>query len=371
MRGKESNGQKTTFQKELEVLARKKIVLLVLAGCLLFCVPVFGLQYLSLRLSAERHLDFLQNAFNTEYRAANDFLQAQESGGAFLDRIENSSPPREVRYALSQYNAQAQVQMELVLLDAKEKVVYEDIIRRGIRSTVPWEQHGCIVAGEARNGEEGRALIERLEPDIVITDINMPVCSGLEMIAQTKCQYDYVTIILTGYSEFEYAKEAIRNGVSDYVLKPLNTEEMGEALDRAVLECRNIRIVRSKSAEAQEKTPMLLPQGETAGRDAVVDRLLEYIAQNYAHKLTLSDMAETLHYSDRYLSQKFQKVLGTTVIEYLNRYRLQKALQMLQNGTPLSTVGWDCGIGDYKYFSHVFRKYLGCSPREYLARLKA
>ena len=247
----------------------------------------------------------------------------------------------------------------------------EDIIRRGIRSTVPWEQHGCIVAGEARNGEEGRALIERLEPDIVITDINMPVCSGLEMIAQTKCQYDYVTIILTGYSEFEYAKEAIRNGVSDYVLKPLNTEEMGEALDRAVLECRNIRIVRSKSAEAQEKTPMLLPQGETAGRDAVVDRLLEYIAQNYAHKLTLSDMAETLHYSDRYLSQKFQKVLGTTVIEYLNRYRLQKALQMLQNCTPLSTVGWDCGIVDYKYFSHVFRKYLGCSPREYLARLEA
>ena len=124
MRGKESNGQKTTFQKELEVLARKKIVLLVLAGCLLFCVPVFGLQYLSLRLSAERHLDFLQNAFNTEYRAANDFLQAQESGGTFLDRIENSSPPREVRYALSQYNAQAQVQMGLVLLDAKEKVVY-------------------------------------------------------------------------------------------------------------------------------------------------------------------------------------------------------------------------------------------------------
>ena len=110
----------------------------------------------------------------------------------------------------------------------------EDIIRRGIRSTVPWEQHGCIVAGEARNGEEGRALIERLEPDIVITDINMPVCSGLEMIAQTKCQYDYVTIILTGYSEFEYAKEAIKLGVAQYLSKPINGEELLRRADVAL-----------------------------------------------------------------------------------------------------------------------------------------
>ena len=118
----------------------------------------------------------------------------------------------------------------------------EDIIRRGIRNSVPWEEFNCSVVGEARNGEEGGALIAERNPDIVITDINMPVEDGLQMIARTKDTYDYVAIILTGYSDFEYAREAIRNGVSYYVLKPLDMEEMKEALERAALELSLIHI---------------------------------------------------------------------------------------------------------------------------------
>ncbi len=77
----------------------------------------------------------------------------------------------------------------------------EDIIRRGIKNSVPWEEFNCSVVGEARNGEEGGVLIAERNPDIVITDINMPVEDGLQMIARTKCAYDYVAIILTGYSD--------------------------------------------------------------------------------------------------------------------------------------------------------------------------
>ena len=86
--------------------------------------------------------------------------------------------------------------------------------------------------------------MKSLKPDIVITDINMPVMDGLQMIANTKTVFDYVAIILTGYSDFEYAMEAIRNGVSTYVLKPLNMEEMKEALEQAVLESKNIHYLR-------------------------------------------------------------------------------------------------------------------------------
>lgn len=102
----------------------------------------------------------------------------------------------------------------------------EEIIRKGIRYSVPWEEYGCSVVAEAENGAVGEEKIAELRPDIVITDITMPVKSGLEMIADTREEYKYIAIILTGYSEFEYAQQAIRNGVSDYVLKPLDMDEM-------------------------------------------------------------------------------------------------------------------------------------------------
>ena len=88
----------------------------------------------------------------------------------------------------------------------------EEIIRKGIRYSVPWEEYGCSVVAEAENGAVGEEKIAELRPDIVITDITMPVKSGLEMIADTREEYKYIAIILTGYSEFEYAQQAIRNG---------------------------------------------------------------------------------------------------------------------------------------------------------------
>ncbi|MBW7572405.1 response regulator transcription factor [Caproiciproducens faecalis] len=249
----------------------------------------------------------------------------------------------------------------------------EDIIRKGIRYALPWEDHGCTVVGEARNGVDGKQLIQALNPDIVITDINMPVMDGLQMIAETKYQYDYVAILLTGYSDFEYAKEAIRNGVSDYILKPLNHEEMMEALDRAVLECKNIRILRKQNKSVSELKDITLFSDNKLENpeDPVVAQILDFIGQNYTQKITLSELSEKLFYSDRYINQRFQKALGTTVIEYLNRYRIQKALSLLQeNRLPISEIGGACGIGDYKYFSHVFKKYVGCSPKEYKLKIR-
>ena len=82
----------------------------------------------------------------------------------------------------------------------------EEIIRKGIRYSVPWEECGCSVVGEAENGAAGKEKIAELHPDIVITDITMPVKNGLEMIADTREKFNYIAIILTGYSEFEYAQ---------------------------------------------------------------------------------------------------------------------------------------------------------------------
>ena len=133
--------------------------------------------------------------------------------------------------------------------------------------------------------------------------------NGLEMIMETKYQYDYVVILLTGYSEFEYAREAIRIGVSDYILKPLNQEEILEALDRAALECKNIRLLRQENeSRAELKNLSLLSNlNLEESEDPLVTSILDFITDHYSQKITLSDLAEHVHYSERYINQRFQR----------------------------------------------------------------
>ncbi|SDM80999.1 response regulator [Acetanaerobacterium elongatum] len=115
----------------------------------------------------------------------------------------------------------------------------EPIIRKGIRSVINWEELGCTVCAEAEDGQEGRELIERLKPDIIITDIKMPEVDGLTMIRDIK---DVVpnckVIILTGYRDFDYAYQAIKLGAFDFLLKPTKLEQLHDVVKRAVTELK-------------------------------------------------------------------------------------------------------------------------------------
>lgn len=100
-------------------------------------------------------------------------------------------------------------------------------IRSGLRSIIPWEDYSISVTGTAANGAEALDQIRYYEPDIVITDIQMPGMSGLELVRRAKEeQSDAAFVILSGYDEFEYAKTAIRYGVCDYLLKPISIKEL-------------------------------------------------------------------------------------------------------------------------------------------------
>ena len=124
-------------------------------------------------------------------------------------------------------------------------------------------------------------------------------------------------------------------------------------------------------AEAVRSRTALPPLSEDKVTDPLVLRIVAYLKENYRSKITLADLQEQFHYSERYINQKFQKELGTTVIDYLNRCRIQNALELIRKGKlPISQIGWECGIGEYKYFNHVFKKYIGCSVREYQSTLK-
>lgn len=117
-------------------------------------------------------------------------------------------------------------------------------IRAGLRNIIDWKEYNIDLVGTAGNGAEALEMIRYYEPDIVITDIQMPVLGGLEMIARARGeQFDCLFVILSGYDDFHYAQTAIKQGVNDYILKPIDTQEFIDLIRRLsgeVLLKRNI-----------------------------------------------------------------------------------------------------------------------------------
>ena len=103
----------------------------------------------------------------------------------------------------------------------------EVVMRNGIKNNIPWEQEGFEFVGEASDGELAYPLIKREKPDILITDIRMPFMDGLELSRLVKKELPQIKIIiLSGYNEFDYAKNAISIGVTDYLLKPISSAKI-------------------------------------------------------------------------------------------------------------------------------------------------
>ena len=135
----------------------------------------------------------------------------------------------------------------------------EMVIRRGIKNSIDWEKEGYIFCGEASDGELAYPMIIKEKPDILITDIRMPFMDGLELCKLVKKELPNIKIlILSGYDEFDYAKEAIRLGVTEYLLKPISSGKLLEALNGVSESIRREKedkdLVRKYMEEMRENT---------------------------------------------------------------------------------------------------------------------
>lgn len=133
----------------------------------------------------------------------------------------------------------------------------EIVVREGIRESFPWEDSPYTLVGEAPDGEMAIPMIRDTNPDIVITDIKMPFMDGIELCKILQSQLPWISIIvLSGYDEFEYARKCIQLGVREYLLKPINAEELRAALDKVSEQITEERKSRehAKSLRARMET---------------------------------------------------------------------------------------------------------------------
>ncbi|NLC54709.1 MAG: response regulator [Erysipelothrix sp.] len=250
-------------------------------------------------------------------------------------------------------------------------VVVEDelTVRRGLILTTQWSKFNCEVIGEAKNGKEGLVLILELRPDIVITDIKMPIMNGLEMMDKILDYYFPVFVILTAHSDFEYAQKALQLGAVDYLLKPFDDEQFTDAITKAK-EMVNTQseLVEFRTKHGSNDTSAIdkhLSKSKNSQHKNII-KSIKFISDNFAEDINISIVAEHLNVSNSYLGRLFRKETSYTFHEFLTLHRMKKATEFLNDpNVRIYEVAGKTGYRDQRYFSVVFKKYIGINPSEY------
>lgn len=226
----------------------------------------------------------------------------------------------------------------------------EPMIVKGLSNAVRWADYDCGVVATASSGQEGLKVVAREKPDILFSDIKMPNMDGLTMIAGLKSEHpDLEITILTGYPDFNYARQALTLGVTRYLLKPSKMDELNEAL--AVM---TANLGRNEGDD------------NSAAGNFIVDSALEYMKEHYTEKIQLSDVADHVYVSHWHLSKLLNRHTGKSFSNLMNGIRVDKAMELM--GDPslhIVDVAEKVGFTDMAHFSRVFRKQTGQSANEY------
>ena len=194
---------------------------------------------------------------------------------------------------------------------------------------------------EASRGDE---LVERalaLSPDCAFVDIRMPGMDGLAAIeaAAARCPFTR-WVVVSSHAEFEYARGALRLGVTEYLLKPVTAEELGACLGRLGL--------RPDSPED----------------DAVLGPVIDYLRRNFNADVSVADAASLVSLSPNYLSSLFHRKMGVTISDYLSKLRAEEAARLLRGGASVAEAAAAVGYSDSRHFARKFKSVTGSLPSE-------
>ncbi len=229
----------------------------------------------------------------------------------------------------------------------------EDEVRNGLVEFFPWEKLGFRVAADFDNGRSALDYCLQHRADVVLTDIRMSFFSGLDLIRELSAHPDPpLFCIMTAYSDFEYAKEAIRYSVQDYIVKPASLDEISSSFRR----------IRERLDEAS--APVVAAAGESD--NPLISRAMDIIGKKTS-TCTLASVSAELGVNSSHLSRLFKEKTGENFQSYLIRQKMNIAVSMLESraGYRNSDIAEATGYSDVQNFCRIFTRCFGVSPQQY------
>ena len=229
----------------------------------------------------------------------------------------------------------------------------EKLIAKNIARHIEESSDAFRVIARAGSGTEALEQTRELLPDVVFSDIKMPEMDGIELITRLGKEHPSVLcVIVSGYSDFSYMKGAIQNHAVDYLLKPVNPEELHRLLQRleTTLLAREQQMVSRRVSDAA----------------ALAESVRIYLQENYDKTVDFSALADSLAVSAPYLSKVFHEQAGTSPSKYLTDIRMREARKLLMDtGLTVQEIAARVGYPDPFHFSRSFKKTVGVSPAQF------
>lgn len=238
----------------------------------------------------------------------------------------------------------------------------EIIVRTWLKKQVNWEACGFQVVVEAGNGRDAYELYENNSIDLVLTDIRMPVMDGIELLRKIRQDDTRVRfLILTCLDEFSLVKKAMDLDVTNYILK-LTSEP--DEIERELLRVKEFLDKESGKTSLPPNTGN--QSAELVQKNQRLAAALNFLEEHYSEDISLALVAERVGVTPNYLGRIFFQHCGNTFTDELNKLRIKKAKQLLDDPAyRIYEVAKKTGFFNTTYFFRVFKKYEGCTPTEY------
>ena len=248
--------------------------------------------------------------------------------------------------------------MRIVIIEDEKRA------RAAIRNLLMAVDLQTQIVGECADASEGIETIRRKLPDLAFVDIRMPGMNGLEMIRKLNLENirtEYV--IITGYSDFQYAKQGIDLGVAGYILKPVTYEDIQQVLTKV------LGRVPVSQVPPSLRSPVSLPdlrELENRCENLLIRRSIRYIDQHLGLPCHLAQTARALMVSPEHLSRSFHEEMGMTFTDYVRLVKMDYAMTLLRKTSmKVQEISWKVGIENDKYFHNVFKETVGMTPKQY------
>lgn len=239
----------------------------------------------------------------------------------------------------------------------------EPTILKGLQQTLPWEEYGFTKIGVARNVADGFTYAVANAPHLCIVDVCIGEDKGYELINKlndvgVKSHY----IMMSGYGEFKYAIEAMRAGAKEYLLKPIETEKLKNAVEKIIVNNLGGVLCGESVGDADVDPIVNIPYSDLS---PLVVKVLKLTQMDYGDKVTLKSLASQFRMNPTYLGQLFLKETRMKFTDYLMSYRLQKARELIENtNEKIVVIAEQVGYANLNYFYNHFHVYFGVSPTE-------